>query len=52
MSVSNAVDEILDGKSDGWSWSLDLTMRCASFMLHDVYNDLMSKEQKYECEYT
>ena len=25
-------------------------MRCASFMLHDVYNNLMSKEQKYECD--
>ena len=25
-------------------------MRCACFMLHDVYSDLMSKEQKYECD--
>ena len=50
MSVSNTVGEILDGKSDGWSWSLDLMMRCACFMLHDVYSDLMSNEQKYECD--
>ena len=25
-------------------------MRCASFMLHDVYSDLMSNEQEYECD--
>ena len=25
-------------------------MHCARFMLHDVYRDLMSNEQKYECD--